>query len=174
MGKIGYGTLKNLCSKDKRKVDESFSVIFNKYKNLVYFVSFDILHSQEESEDIVEDTFLKMYERRSYFMSESQLKYYLLVTAKNTSINRYNESKKHLAYSDDIHGVTEQNGISIYLDKFKEMLDETEYQYLVLHLLYDFSFKEISKVNGLTVSQVSSKYQRGIKKLRDYYGENMK
>lgn len=153
-------------------MEESFNYIFDKYKNLVYFVSYEILKSNEEAEDVVNETFLKMYENRRNFMKESQLKYFLMVTAKNLAINRYNSLKNHLEYSDDITGKVDDGGVSIYLEKFKEVLDEAEYSYLVLHLLYEFSFKEIAKANKLTTSQVSSKYQRGIKKLRDYYGGN--
>ena len=111
-----------------------------------------------------------MYETRKDFDKESKLKYFLLVTAKNLSINRYNQNKDHLTYSDDIEGKIDSENLSIYLEKFKEVLDEEEYQYLVLHLVYGFKFKEIAIANNLTTSQVSSKYQRGIIKLRDFYG----
>jgi RNA polymerase sigma-70 factor (ECF subfamily) len=86
------------------------------------------------------------------------------------SINRYNQIKNHLAYSDDIEGKYDKESVSTYLEKFKDVLDEEEYKFLVLHLIYGFTFREIAKANDLTTSQVSSKYQRGIKKLRDYYG----
>lgn len=171
MNKISYSTLKKLCSLSKEEVDRAFNVIFEKYRYLVYYVSFDILKNEEDSKDIVNETFLKMYERRSLFMSESKLKYFLLVTAKNMAINRYNEMKNHLTYSDDMKGEEDKGDVSIYLEKFKDILDEEEYRYLVLHLIYEFSFREIAKANSLTTSQVSSKYQRGIKKLRSYYKE---
>lgn len=170
MGKIGYSLLKKLCSTSINERDDAFNYIFNKYRYLVYYVSFDILKNEEDAKDIVNETFLKMYENRREFMSESKLKYFLLVTAKNLSINRYNKLKNHLAYSEDMEGRNDEVSVSYYLEKFKDVLDEEEYHYLVLHLIYEFSFKEIAKVKGLTTSQVSSKYQRGIKKLRTYYG----
>ena len=170
MEKISYSVLKKLCSKSEEEMNKSFNLIFEKYRYLVYYVSFDILKSEDEAKDIVNETFLKMYEKRKGFMSESKLKYFLLVTAKNLSINRYNQTKYHLSYSEDIEGKNDSENVSIYLEKFKDVLDEEEYNYLVIHLIYEFRFREIAKVNKLTTSQVSSKYQRGIKKLRDYYG----
>ena len=170
MEKIGYLTLKKLCSTSKEEMNHSFNIIFEKYRYLVYYVSYDILKDEEEAKDVVNETFLKMYEKRRDFMSESKLKYFLLVVAKNLSINRYKELKNHLSYSDDMEGSNDNSTISLYLDKFKDVLDEEEYRYLVLHVIYEFSFREIAKHRGLTTSQVSSKYQRGIKKLRDYYG----
>ena len=170
MGKISYSILKNLCSRDQTKVEVAFTTIFEEYRYLVYYVSFDILKSEDDAKDIVNEAFLKMYERRASFMSESKLKYFLLVTAKNLSIDRYRELKNRLDYSDDIKGAADNGGISLYLDKFKDILDEEEYKYLVLHLVYEFTSREIARASGLTTSQVSSKYQRGIKKLRDYYG----
>ena len=169
MERIGYSVLKKLCSTSVEEMNKAFNHIFEKYRYLVYYVSFDILKNEDEAKDIVNETFLKMYERRRDFMSESKLKYFLLVTAKNLSINRYNQIKNRLAYSDDIEGKYDEQSISIYLEKFKDV-DEEEYKFLVLHLIYGFTFREIAKANDLTTSQVSSKYQRGIKKLRDYYG----
>jgi len=170
MGKIGYSVLKKLCSTSIEERDKSFNFIFEKYRYLVYHVSFDVLKSDEEAKDIVNETFIKMYEKRRDFMNESKLKYFLLVTAKNLSINRYSQTKGHLSYFDDMEGKCDEKSVSIYLEKFKDVLDEEEYQYLVLHLIYEFTFREIAKANKLTTSQVSSRYQRGIKKLRDYYG----
>ena len=169
MEKISYSVLKDLCSSSSSVVNNSFTLIFEKYRYLVYYVSFDILKNEEESKDIVNETFLKMYENRRNFMSETKLKYFLLVTAKNLSINRYNKMKDYLSYSDDIKGECDSE-VSLYLEKFKDILDDEEYKYLVLHIIYEFSFREIAKANKLTTSQVSSKYQRGIKKLRDFYG----
>lgn len=170
MTKIRNQTIEKLRSTSKEEVDSVFNLIFNKYKNLVYYVSFDILKNSEDAKDIVNDTFLRMYDNRDKLISETKLKYFLLVSAKNLSINRYNENKNHLPYSDDVEGQTDDSHLSIYLEKFKDVLDAKEYRFLVLHIVYEFSFREIAKTYNLTTSQVSSKYQRGIKKLRDYYG----
>lgn len=169
MEKISNSVIKDLCSSIREVRDDSFNLIFEKYRYLVYYVSYDVLKNEEESKDIVNETFLKMYENRRSFLNETKLKYFLMVTAKNLAINRYNKLKNYLSYSDDINGENDSE-LSLYLEKFKDILDEEEYKYLVLHIIYEFSFREIAKANKLTTSQVSSKYQRGIKKLRDFYG----
>ena len=96
MERIGYSLLKKLCSTSVEEMNKAFNHVFEKYRYLVYYVSFDILKSEDEAKDIVNETFLKMYERRTYFMSESKLKYFLLVTARNLSIDRYREQAKKL------------------------------------------------------------------------------
>ena len=172
MGKITYLVIKKLCSPSKEEMNRSFNIIFEKYRYLVYTVAYDILKNVEESKDIVNETFLKMYEKRAKFTNEGDLKYYLLVIARNLSINRSKQLQYHLSYSDDMAGKSDDKDVSLYLEKFKRVLDREEYKYLVLHIVYGFTFLEIAKANHLTTSQVSSKYQRGIKKLRDYYGGN--
>lgn len=174
MERIAYSVIKKLGSTSVEEMNRAFNLIFEKYRYLVYYVSFDILKNEEEAKDIVNETFLKMFENRSDFESESNLKYYLLVTAKNLSINRYKQKKDYLDYSEDLEGKEDERSVSIYLEQFKDVLDEEEYAYLVLHLIYEFKFQEIAKVNGLTTSQVSSKYRRGIKKLRAYYGGDLR
>ena len=63
MEKISYSVLKKLCSKSEEEMNKSFNLIFEKYRYLVYYVSFDILKSEDEAKDIVNETFLKMYEK---------------------------------------------------------------------------------------------------------------
>ena len=170
MERISRSVIKKLCSTSQEEVNYSFGLIFQKYRYLVYYVSFDILKNEEESKDMVNETFLKMYERRTEFASESKLKYFLLVTAKNLSINRLKKIKIHLSYSDDMIGKYDTKDLSSYLAKFKGLIDKDEYKYLVLHLIYGFTFSEIAGALKLTTSQVSSKYRRGITKLRTFYG----
>ena len=170
MEKITHSVIKKLCSYHKKDMNDAFNLIYDKYRYLVYYVAFNILKNEDVAKEIVNDAFIKLYEKRSITMTENKIKYFLLVTAKNLSINKLNQAKDHLPYSDDTIGKEDDKSVSLYLEKFKDLLDEEEYQYLVLHLLYEFTFKEIARANHLTVSQVSSKYQRGLKKLRDYYG----
>ncbi len=170
MEKITYSTLRKLCSPSKEEVNASFNLIYGKYSRLVYYVSYDILKSEEEAKDIVNETFLRMFERRRNFQSEQGLKYFLLVTAKNLSFDRYRKRKAEVAYSEEESEGHPEGRENLYLSQFKDILDEKEYRYVVLHLLYGFSFREIAKTDGLSTSQVSSKYRRGVAKLRSYYG----
>lgn len=56
------------------------------YKGLVFF-SMEILHEQLQAEDIAQEAFLKVWERRHLFSSLAQLKSYLYVSVKNASLN---------------------------------------------------------------------------------------
>lgn len=170
MASLDKQTLRNLCSPNREKMEKAFNAIFEKYRYLVYYVSFDIVKNEEEAKDIVDETFLKMYAQRVDFDSESKLKYYLLVTAKNLSLNYVKGQTDHLAFNEDISGKEDDHSLSLYLDKFQDVLDKEEFDYLVLHVIYAFSFREIAKYYHLTTAQVSSKYRRGIKKLQSYYG----
>ena len=53
MEKISCSVIRKLCSLSKEEVDESFNIIFNKYRYLVYYVAFDILKDDEESKLLV-------------------------------------------------------------------------------------------------------------------------
>lgn len=170
MKNVPHSVIKKLCSNSRQEVEDSFNYIFQKYANLVYYVAFDFLKNEEESKDIVNETFLKMYEKRNELANGSNLKYYLLTTAKNTAINRIKKENDHLSFDEEMVGQEDQGHLSLYLDKFKDLLDKEEFDYLVLHILYEYTFKEIAKSYHLTTAQVSSKYQRGLKKLKDYYG----
>ena len=61
MERIGYSILKKLCSTSTEEMNKAFNHIFEKYRYLVYYISFDILKNEDEAKDIVNETFLKMY-----------------------------------------------------------------------------------------------------------------
>ena len=61
-----------------------------------------------------------------------------------------------------------------YIEKFKDFLSKEEVDLIVLHLLYDFTFKEIAKDKSTTVDVISSRYRRAILKVKQHYkGESL-
>ena len=65
----------------------AFNDVYNEYKLLVYYVSFQITNNQMDSEDIVNETFLKLFENRFNLKNKKSVKYFLLETSKNLSLN---------------------------------------------------------------------------------------
>ena len=61
MQKINEKELKFLFNNIRSNDEASFNELFSKYRKLVYGVAFSILKSNEDSEDIVQTVFSKIY-----------------------------------------------------------------------------------------------------------------
>ena len=83
-----------LKSKDKLIIDEVYEEIYNEYYKLVYFVILQIIKNKEETEELVNDTFLKAFNNITKFKEDTSLKSWIVQIAKNTAINQYNKNKK--------------------------------------------------------------------------------
>ena len=83
---------------------EAFDEIFNRYGNKLYGFTFKYLKSKEDTEGLVQDVFLKIWENRKKLKKESSLKSYILTIAyhnicrifrKRNIHNKYIEDSKH-------------------------------------------------------------------------------
>lgn len=177
MDKITSSILTNLCSTNRQTMEEAFNLIYKKYSPLIYYVSFDILKVKEDVEDIVNETFLRMYSKRHNLTDEKSLKQYLVTIARNLSIDRIKELSKTAQLDVEVADVSENNlagDFNALIGRFAEYLDSDELYYVSLHLLYGFSFRDISNMKRVTTSVISSKYRRAIQKMKKHYKEVMK
>lgn len=65
---------------------DSVGGLFDKYADMVYRISMNIVKSREEAQDIVMETFLALI-RQEYFESESHAKAWMIRTAQNKALN---------------------------------------------------------------------------------------
>ena len=64
--------------------EEEFQQIFNQYKNNIYYLALSYTKNPKDAEDIVQNTFLKLYKRKENFKDEEHLKRWLIkVTINN-------------------------------------------------------------------------------------------
>src|SRR5690554_6643425 len=97
---------KNLIKKiryarSNEELDDSFQEIYDKYNNLIFYISNKIVRNIESAKDIVQETFIKFFNNinKTEFRN---LKYWLVTTAKNMSINYIKSSERKMQYDDEI------------------------------------------------------------------------
>src|SRR5438105_5864972 len=77
---------------DSRAFDDLFDMF---YPALCYFAE-RLIDNRQEGEDIVLDTFQKLYVRREHFETMPNIKAFLYITVRNTCLNylRYRETQR--------------------------------------------------------------------------------
>ena len=169
MSSISRLTLKQLSSPNREKMENAFNLVYKEYSFLVYFVSLKIVKDKQTAEDITNEVFMKLYENIKNINSEKNLKYYLTTISKNLSIN-YLKSNSKITFNDDEFECKENDDYKEFLNQFEQFLDEEEIEIIIGHLIYGFTFKSIGIQLNKNVDQISSKYFRTMKKVKEFYG----
>ncbi len=174
MAMVNKKTFKDLFSPSRVKMEEAFNNIYKEYSYLVFYISFKIVKQYDIAENITNETFMKFYLNKDKIKKVDSIKYYLVNTSKNLSINYYNSQKKICSLNEEITFTKkEENQYQEYLEKFKDFLNEEEMELIVYHLLYGFTFKEIAKMKNVSINTLFSKYKMALNKVRKHYKEEM-
>lgn len=80
------------------RTDEEFMEIYNRHVDTVYRVCFSFMKNAADTEDMVQETFLKLISCKKEFASEKHEKAWLIVTASNTCRDELRRFKRRLAY----------------------------------------------------------------------------
>lgn len=151
---------------------QKFEYIYNKYKNLAYSLAFEILKDPALSEDAVSETFIRVYKNMSKIEDENSPKTagFIAVIAKNCAKTA---AGKRLNISEIPEPADNYNLEQSAIDritvseiaKAASALNGDLKAVFLLKYAYDMSNKEISKVLGLTPSNVGVLAHRAKKKI---------
>lgn len=162
-----------LKSNDEKKIEHAFEIIYHKYSGLLLFISMSIVKRREIAEEIVNDTFLKFYNHIRKIDYNKNIKYWLVRTARNASLDYLKLKKNQVELSDEVVFTVPDHKRNIdYQDiiaRFKTFLNEEEVYIVVLHLLFKCTFKEIADEKNVSVNTISGKYRRSLDKIKKHY-----
>jgi RNA polymerase sigma-70 factor (family 1) len=84
--------------------NSAFQTIFEQYNKLLFTCSVQLVKDKEQAEDIVAETFTKLWQRKEVFQTTEHVKAFLFVTTRNASLNylrhiqRKTASQSELSY----------------------------------------------------------------------------
>lgn len=170
MLKISNRVLKDLFSPSRRVMEKAFNIIYQEYSYLVFYIALKIVKNQEAAEDITNETFMKFYMNKENIKNISLIKNYLASTSRNLSLNYVNSQKRLEPFNEEIAQTdNKEDHYEEYIEKFKDFLNEEEIELIILHLIYEFTFKEISESKNVSINVISSKYKRTLDKVKKHY-----
>jgi RNA polymerase sigma-70 factor (ECF subfamily) len=143
----------------------------DKYSDRVYRFVLKHIRNSDSSNDIVQDSFLKMW-KHAENISYEKARSYLFTTAYHTLIDHTRKNKK-MSYEEP--SIEQTAGVENAYSDLKEILDEAlsrlpEVQRAVV-LLRDYegyAYKEIADITGLNETQVKVYIFRARTALKDY------
>ena len=145
---------------------ETIEEIVDKYSDMVYKLAFSKLFSKQDSEDVVQEVFIKYMKNTKKFKNDEHERNWLLRVTINTCKDLLKSSKKKntAVLKDDI----------VFYDKFQielydllKSLKDKEREILQLFYYEDLSIKDISKILKISESNVKVRLNRARNVLRE-------
>lgn len=136
----------------KRIKEAEFSKLFDTHYKRLYNYSFTVLKESALSEELVQETFIKLWEKFEHVSeSERSIESFLIVTLKNKIIDEYRKSKTREKHNTQYFLNT---AIETEIDKQWELLQRIDEIYTTLDIKTTDIFK-LSRDKGLTYKEIS-------------------
>lgn len=156
-----------IIEKLRNRDEETFEKIYNEYFSLIYYIAYSIVKNHQDSEEVVQDTFLNMYNSIDSYKEENKFKQWLMQIARNLSYNKVTRNKEKDTIKDDeyiTHVPSQSEGVDLLLT-IKSVLNKEESNIVILKIIYNLTFKEISEECNMTVNKVQAIYYKALKQL---------
>jgi len=157
---------------------ESFEQIYRITSGFVYSTIFRIVHNRQESEDALQEVFLKVYRYLSRFRFESSFTTWVYRIAVNTALTfcrkRKTDIEKMQNYKNNAELNIDRTGNEFFLDKEAKRdlinsllsnISPSQRACIVLREIRGLSYKEIADVMRTNINTVRSRLKRAREKL---------
>lgn len=154
---------------------EAFSELVKRHQKGLLRLVFRMMKDVAKSEDIVQEAFIKAYEKLESFEGRSSFRSWLIQIALNTAKNKlrvvYREfadiSQINLSVAPKAESNLYDLAVSEMLQKEIDQLPAKQKTALVLRIYDDLSFKEISELMDCPYDTAKANYRHAILKLKE-------
>ncbi|MDR1809919.1 MAG: sigma-70 family RNA polymerase sigma factor [Prevotella sp.] len=159
--------------------NEAFSMLVKEYSEQLYWLIRKIVISHEDANDVLQNTYIKVWTNLESFRGESKLITWLYKIAANESITYLNKlrSQNNIPIDDSNNYLYSKLESDVYFDGDeaqqklqKAVLQLPEKQRLVFNMKYfdEMKYEEISNILNTSVGALKASYHHAVKKIEDY------
>ena len=166
----------------KRSQDKGLRAMMDAYQSRLYWHIRRLVVSHEVAQDILQDTFIKAYQKFHQFNQQSQIYTWLYRIATNEALQHLNKIKK-MQKSDEeaehhlqnlvAHSVTaDGDAIQVLLQKAIQTLPEKQKLVFTMRYYDELPYEELSDILDMSVGTLKTNYHYAKQKIEDYIKEN--
>lgn len=163
---------------------EAFDSLFHKYSEKLYSFSFSLLKNHEDSKEIVQEAFVRIWEKRKDIDTSKSFKSFLFTVSYNLIIDQLRRRLKDTEYRDFLVGYFETEKFelqtTIDYDTIKtkiqgavEELPVKRKQIYVLSREIGLPHKEIAEKLGISVKTVENQINLALKHIKLRLGKEI-
>ncbi|WP_321332288.1 RNA polymerase sigma-70 factor [uncultured Bacteroides sp.] len=165
--------------------EESFTSLFYLYKDKLYGFFLGLTHSPTKSEDLVQEVFMRIWQKREELTLIDNLNAYIYRAAQNHAIDQIRKrSNEILLFSDKYLGnednATAQTPLDLLLNKELssalteaiEQLPPQQKKVFTFHCIEGLPHEEIARLMDISVSTVQNHMRQALINIRTYFSGN--
>tara|TARA_B100000212_G_scaffold252902_1_gene193688 strand:+ start:91 stop:675 length:585 start_codon:yes stop_codon:yes gene_type:complete len=173
-----------LISRFQAGDENAYVELVNRFKDKLTNFVYYFLKDEELSEDIVQDTFIKLYEKKNYYRPVAKFSTWIYTIARNlanTELRKKNRAKimylSQIKYDNKNHELRskDQSLISMIeneylLDELNSAIDRLPDNYktaIILRDIQGLNYEEISKIVGVPLGTIKSRINRARLQLQE-------
>ncbi len=155
----------------------AFQQLYDEMKKPVFALAFSIVHNQHAAEDIVQETFIKVFQHAALYHRGTKPTAWIYKLTQNCCMDYLKRANRDIvletvavldsSLTDSFSDIAEREIIT----QAMKQLDETERTIVTLYLVVGMKQTEIAEWVNLPYRIVRSKYRYAIKKLQHYLSD---
>jgi len=164
---------------------DSFRRIYEKYESFLLTLAANLLGDGSAAEDVVQDVFVSFVQSVEKFRLRGSLKSYLATCVANRARDCIRKRRRRPTVSvneagqmaSDVNGPAQLVINSEELQRLSCAMTELPYEQreaVVLHLNGDLKFRQIAKLQKVSIKTAQSRYRYGLDKLRSILDSEVK
>lgn len=166
-----------LMSRIKAGDLSAFDLLYKRYYSRLYRFAFSLLKSVEDSENIVQDTFLSFLENIHKIEKDISVKYYIFTITHNCTISLIRKRSKESKFTEYLRSIQSDEEDVVYSeDEHRELvrkvkliinqLPDRQREVYLLHKVENLKYKEIAEQLDISVNTVENHISRALKSIR--------
>ena len=171
MGKINVKELEELFIEIKYGNKIAFEKLYNNYNKLIYSIAYSILKNKQDTEDVVQIVFEKLYSIDKDKLPNRNESSWLYSVTKNETINYLKHNKNNIDLdsiynieddNNEINKIIDQDSYNRLIDK----LNDKEKEIISLKIVSNLSFEEIGKLLKEPTGTIKWRYYKAVNTLK--------
>lgn len=166
-------------------IEESFRFFFDQHYQKLCSYAYSFLKDDESCEDVVQEIFIAIWEKRRDLIGSDQLRFYVFSAVRNNCIRHLKKNQKHriVELKDENEGSDDDIFIkidppeaasepSVLIAKAMDQLPAKCREVFLLSRLSDQSYQQIADSLGISIKTVENQMGKALKIMREFAREN--
>ena len=159
------------------KLDQGFALLVRQYQEQLYWHIRRMVTFHEDADDVLQNTFIKIYKGINKFNADSKLYTWMYRIATNESLNFLKKKSRFRSDSDGLIALEERLVADAYFDeqiayvelqKAISLLPDKQKAVFNMRYFEELTYKDMSEVLGTSTGALKASYHHAVKKVEDY------
>lgn len=152
---------------------DMFDEFYDLTKNQVYVTILSILKNKMETEDIMQDTYLRFLNNINKYKNGTNVIAFIVTIARNLAINQYNKKRKEEFHDFSLYedSYVKEDTNQELLDLVYKTLSGDELDVFIMHVIDELKHKEIAKIMKKPLGTITWLYNKAVNKMKQKVGE---